>query len=77
MSGPSKPASASPGQPETVLVRVERLRQQTAAFLRDIEEALQTARVDELRVRDAKRRVLEDEGTDAERRLDMTVLSHG
>jgi hypothetical protein len=58
MSRPSKPASASPGQPETPLVRVERLRQQAAAFQGDIEEALQTARarVDELRVCDARRR---------------------
>jgi hypothetical protein len=57
-SGPSNPASPSPGQPETLLVRVERLRQQADAFHRTVERALRTARgrVDELRVRQAKRR---------------------
>ena len=58
MSGPSKKSSPSSGKPETVLVFVERLRQQAEEFQRTVEEGLRTARalLEELHVRQAKRR---------------------
>jgi hypothetical protein len=54
----SKPPSASSGQPETLRVRTERLRQDADDFHRSIENALRTAgaRIDALRIRQAKRR---------------------
>ena len=58
MSGPSKKSSPSSGEPENLLVRVERLRQQAEEFQRTVEEELRTVRahLEELRVRQAKRR---------------------
>lgn len=58
MSGPLKKSSPSSGEPENVLVYVERLRQQAEEFQRTVEEELRTARalLDELHVRQAKRR---------------------
>lgn len=58
MSGPSKKSSPSSGEPENVLVSVERLRQQAEQFRRTVEEELQTVRalLEELHVRQAKRR---------------------
>jgi len=44
MSGPSKKSSRSSGEPETVLVHVERLRQQAEEFQRTVEEELWTER---------------------------------
>ena len=64
MSGPSKKSSPSSGQPENVLVYVEWLRQQAEEFQRTVEEELRTARalLEELHLRQAKRRVIEDDG---------------
>jgi hypothetical protein len=64
MSGPSKKSSPSSGQPENVLVYVEWLRQQAEEFQRTVEEELRTARalLEELRLRQAKRRVIKDDG---------------
>ena len=58
MSGPSKKSSPSSGEPENLLVRVERLRQQAEEFQRTVEEELRTVRahLEELQVRQAKRR---------------------
>ena len=58
MSGPSKKSSPSSDKPETVLVYVERLRQQAEEFQRTVEEELRTARalLEELHGREAKRR---------------------
>jgi hypothetical protein len=58
MSGPSKKSSPSSDDSENILVRVQRLRQQSEAFQRTVEEDLRTARalLEELRVRQAKRR---------------------
>ena len=58
MSGPSKKSSAFSGEPDSLLVRVERLRQQAEAFQWTLEEELRTTReaIEELRVRRAKRR---------------------
>jgi hypothetical protein len=58
MSGPSKKSSPSSGEPENLLGRVERLREQAEAFQRTVEEALRTARdiLEELHVQQAKRR---------------------
>jgi hypothetical protein len=58
MSGPSKKSSPSSGQPENVLVYVERLRQQAEESQRTVEEELRTVRalLEELHVRQAKRR---------------------
>jgi hypothetical protein len=52
------PAPPSPSQPENLLEFVERLRQQAEAFQRTVEEELRTvrARIEELRVGQAKRR---------------------
>ena len=57
MSGPSKSSPVS-GEPDSLLVRVERLRQQAEAFQRILEEELRTTReaIEELQVRRAKRR---------------------
>ena len=44
MSGPSKKSSPSSGEPENLLVRVERLRQQAEEFQRTVEEELRTVR---------------------------------
>jgi hypothetical protein len=46
-----------------MVARFERLRQQEEEFQRTVEESLRTtcARVEDLRVRQAKRRVVEDE----------------
>ena len=58
MSGPSKKSSPFSGEPESLLVRVERLRQQAEEFQRTVEEELRTTReaIEELQVRQAKRR---------------------
>ena len=58
MSGPSKKSSLSSSEPENLLVRVERLRQQAEEFQRTIEEELRTVRahLEELQGREAKRR---------------------
>jgi hypothetical protein len=58
MSGPSTPSSPSSGEPENLLVRVERLRQQAEDFRRRIEDEVRTvlALLEEERVRQAKRR---------------------
>jgi hypothetical protein len=58
MSGPSKKSSPSSGKPENALVCVERLLQQAEEVQRTVEEELRTARalIEELRVRQAKRR---------------------
>ena len=58
MSGPSTHPSPSPGEPEHLLVRVERLRQQAEDFQRRVEDEIRTVRaiLEEERVRQAKRR---------------------
>jgi predicted ATP-grasp superfamily ATP-dependent carboligase len=58
MSGPSTHPSPSSGEPENLLVRVERLRQQAEDFQRSIEDEIRTLRAlfEEERVRQAKRR---------------------
>ena len=58
MSGPSRKSLPSPGQPENLLVYVNRLRQQAEDFQRTVEEEARTVRtlIEELRVRPAKRR---------------------
>ena len=58
MPGPSKKSSASSGEPESVLVYVERLRQEAEEFHRTVEEELRTAGalLEELHIRQAKRR---------------------
>ena len=58
MSGPSTPPSPSSGEPENLLVCVERLRQQAEDFQRSIEDEIRTLRalLEEERVRQAKRR---------------------
>lgn len=58
MPGPSKKPSPFSGEPASLLVRVERLRQQAEAFQRTVEEERRTvsALLDDLRVRQAKRR---------------------
>ena len=58
MSGPLKKSSASPDEPENLLARVERLREQAEAFGRTVEEEIRTteALIEELRVSQAKRR---------------------
>ena len=42
MSGPSTHPSPSSGEPENLLVRVERLRQQAEDFQRSIEDEIRT-----------------------------------
>ena len=44
MSGPSKKSSPSSGEPENLLVYVERLRQQAEEFQRTVEEELRLTR---------------------------------
>lgn len=63
MCGPSKKTSPFSGQPEDVLVCVERLRQTAKEFQRTVEEELRTARVllEALLTRQAKGGVIEDE----------------
>ena len=58
MSGASKKSSVFSGEPDSLLVRVKRLRQQAEAFQRIVEEELRTTReaIEELQVRRAKRR---------------------
>ena len=58
MSGPSTPSLPPSGEPENLLVRVERLRQQAEAFQRRMEHDRRRLRaiLDDLRVRQAKRR---------------------
>ena len=58
MSGPSKKSSPFSGEPDSLLARVERLRQQAEAFQRTVEEERRTASMllEDLRVRQAKRR---------------------
>ena len=58
MSGPSKKSSLSSSKPETLLVYVERLRQQAEEFQRTVDEELRTAHalLEDLQVRQAKRR---------------------
>ncbi len=58
MSGPSKKSSPSSSTPEDVHLYVEWLRQQAEEFQRTLEEELRTvlALIEELRVRQAKRR---------------------
>jgi hypothetical protein len=58
MSGPLKKISPSSGEPDSLLVRVERLREQAEAFQRTVEEELRTTRaaIEEIRVSRAKRR---------------------
>ena len=58
MSGPSTHPSPSSGEPENLLVRVERLRQQAEDFQRSIEDEVRTfgALLEEERIRQAKRR---------------------
>jgi hypothetical protein len=58
MSGPSKKSSPSSGEPESLLLRVERLRQEAEEFQRTVGEELRTARtlLEDLYVRQAKRR---------------------
>ena len=58
MSGTSSHALPHSGEPENLLVRVERLRQQAEAFQGTVQNDLRRlkALVDDLRVRQAKRR---------------------
>jgi hypothetical protein len=58
MSGPSTHSLSPSGEPETLLVRVERLRQQAEAFQQTVEDDRRrlSALLDDLRVRQAKRR---------------------
>jgi hypothetical protein len=65
MSGPSKKSSPSSGEPENLLVRVGRLHRQAEEFQRTVEEELRTTRalLEELHIREAKRRVMDDEWT--------------
>jgi hypothetical protein len=58
MSGPSKKSSASFGEPENLLMRVQQLRQDAADFQRTVEDELRTvrARIEELQILQAKRR---------------------
>jgi hypothetical protein len=58
MSGPSKKSSPSSDKLENLLEFVTRLRQQAEVFQRAVEEDLRMlrARIEELRVRQAKRR---------------------
>ncbi len=56
MSGPSKTSSPPSGEPESLLVRVERLRQQAEDFRRTVEDE-QRVLVEELRVLRANRPV--------------------
>ena len=58
MSGPSTHSLPLSGEPENLLVRVERLRQQAEAFQRTVEnDRLRLkALLDDLRVRQATRR---------------------
>jgi len=44
MSGPPKTSSPSSGEPETLLVYVERLRQEAEEFQRTVEEELRLTR---------------------------------
>jgi hypothetical protein len=58
MSEPSTHSSPSSGEPENLLVRVERLRRQAEDFQRRVEDEIRTVRalLEEERVRQAKRR---------------------
>jgi hypothetical protein len=58
MSGPSKKSSPSSGEPESLLVYVERLRQQAEEFQRSVEADMWMTRVliEELRFGEARRR---------------------
>ena len=58
MSGPSTHSLPPSGEPESLLVRVERLRQQAEEFQRTVKEELRTTRavLEDLQVRQAKRR---------------------
>jgi hypothetical protein len=58
MSGASKKSSPSSGEPESLLVYVERLRKHAEAFQRTLEEEIRMTRtlIEELRVSQAKRR---------------------
>jgi hypothetical protein len=58
MSGPSKKSSPFSGEPETLRVYVERLRQQAEEFQRSVENERQTvsALLEDLRIRQAQRR---------------------
>ena len=58
MFGPSKKLSPFSGEPENLLMRVERLRQQAEEFQKTVEEERQrvSALLEDLRIRQAKRR---------------------
>jgi hypothetical protein len=58
MSGPSKKSSPSSGEPESLVVFVERLRQRAEEFQRTVEEEIRRTRtlIEDLRVRQAKKR---------------------
>ena len=58
MSGPSKESSPSSGEPESLAVYVDRLRQQAEEFQRTVEVEIRTtqARIEDLLVSQAKRR---------------------
>jgi hypothetical protein len=58
MPGPPKQSSPSSDEPENILARLQRLRQQSEAFQRTVEEDLRAARalLEELRVRQVKGR---------------------
>ena len=55
MSGPSTPSPSYSGDPETLLARVQRLRQEAEAFQKTVEEELR-ALLKELKVEQTKRR---------------------
>jgi hypothetical protein len=63
MSGPSKKSPPPSSEPESLLLRVTRLRQEAEEFHRTVGEELRTtlALIEDLYVRQAKRRVMEDE----------------
>ena len=58
MSGASKKSSPASGEPENLVVYVERLRKQAETFQRTVEEEIRMTRtlIEERRVRQAKRR---------------------
>jgi len=58
MPGPSKKSSPSLGEPEDLVLYLERLRQQAEDFRRSVEEDMVTTKalIEKLRVDQAKRR---------------------
>jgi hypothetical protein len=58
VSGPPKKSSPASGEPESLLLRVKRLRQEAEEFHRTVGEELRTTRalLEDLSVRQAKKR---------------------